>query len=126
MSTKSILIVEDDIGVQDVLVDVIEGETAYQAFVASNGETALNMLQNIVPDMFLVDYRLPGMNGVEFIGHIRGCKRYQHTPVVVMSACQSWSENPRGIRYLAKPFELDVFLEIVEESLNGSSSERRH
>lgn len=126
MCAKSILIVEDDISIRDVLSNVIEGETPYHAFVAQDGETALDMLQNIVPDMFLVDYRLPGMNGVEFIGHIRGCKRYQHTPVVVMSACQSWTENPRDIRYLAKPFELDVFLEIVEESLNGSSSERRH
>lgn len=125
MSTKSILIVEDDIGIRDVLVDVIEGETAYQTFVASNGETALSMLQNIAPDMFLVDYRLPGMNGVQFIGHIRGCKRYQHTPIVVMSACQSWTENPRDIRYLAKPFELDEFLEIIEESLNHHSPERR-
>lgn len=126
MSTKSILIVEDDIGIRDVLVDVIEGETTHQAIVAQDGETALSMLQNIAPDMFLVDYRLPGMNGVEFIGRIRGCKRYQHTPIVIMSACQTWGSNPRGIRYLAKPFELDVFLGIVEESLNHHSSERRH
>jgi DNA-binding response OmpR family regulator len=119
MSTKSILIVEDDISIRDVLSDVIEGETPYHAFVAQDGETALNMLQNIAPDMFLVDYRLPGMNGVQFIDRIRKCKKYQHTPIVIMSACQSWLENLRGTRYLAKPFELDVFLGVVEESLDS-------
>lgn len=125
MCAKSILIVEDDISIRDVLSNVIEGETPYHAFVAQDGETALDMLQNIVPDMFLVDYRLPGMNGVEFIDCIREDRRYQHTPIVVMSACQSWESNPKGIMYLAKPFELDEFLEIVEESLNHHSSERR-
>lgn len=124
MPTKSILIVEDDSSIRDVLVSVIESETIYHAFSAKDGETALIMLQNIAPDMFLVDYWLPGMNGVQFIDQIRECKRYQHTPVVIMSACQAWESNTRGISYLSKPFELDEFLHVVEESLNSSG--RRH
>lgn len=119
MSSKSILIVEDDAAILNVLKDVLEEETSYQPLPAPDAEKALSMLQTIAPDLFLLDYRLPGMNGVELIDRIREIKAHEQTPIVLMSACLSKISKPRDVRYLAKPFELDTFLHLIDECLSG-------
>lgn len=120
MSAKSIFTVEDDLSIREVIKLVISEETEYQVFFAEDAETALDILQSAAPDLFLVDYRLPGMNGVALIDRIRAIKAYEQTPIVLMSACQVWRDGLEDIRYLAKPFELDIFLQVVEECLNGT------
>jgi DNA-binding response OmpR family regulator len=116
MSSKRILIVEDDIAIRDTLKVVIEEEMMYQVLLALDAETALDMLQAVAPDLFLLDYRLPGMNGVQLIWHIRAIKTHKQTPIILMSACLFW-ESVNGVRFLRKPFDLDVFLQVVEECL---------
>ncbi len=117
-TAKSILVVEDDCGVRDILEEILREETTHQVFLAQDGETALDMLQTARPNLFLLDYRLPGINGLELIDRIRKIKEYEQTPVVLMSASLS-RENITGhhLRYLRKPFDLDRLLEMVEEAL---------
>lgn len=117
MLNKSILIVEDDIAIRDTLKAVIEEEAMCQTLFAPDAETALSLLQTITPDLFLLDYRLPRMNGVELIDRIREIKEHEQTPIILMSAGRFWTKKPRDVRYLAKPFDLDDFLHAVEESL---------
>jgi DNA-binding NtrC family response regulator len=115
---KSILIVEDDPGIRETLEDILRDETVHQIFLAQDGKTALNMLQTTTPALFLLDYRLPDINGLELIDRIRRIKEYEHTPVVLMSASLCW-ENISGhhLTYLRKPFDLDRLLQVVEEAL---------
>lgn len=120
MSSKSILIVEDDVAIRETLELVLKEETAYQALLAPDAETALTLLPIAAPDLFLLDYRLPGMNGIGLIDRIREIKAFEHTPIILMSAGHFWTREPRDVRYLAKPFELDQFLRVVEECLNGA------
>jgi CheY-like chemotaxis protein len=117
-TVKSILVIEDDDGIREILGEVLNEETTHQVYLAQDGEAALNMLQTAVPDLLLVDYRLPDTNGLELIGRIRKIKRYEETPMVLMSASLS-QENISGqhLRYLRKPFDLDKLLELVEEVL---------
>ena len=119
MSTKSVLIVEDDIGIRDLLEDILTEEVKCSVSVASDGYAALLLLHKTVPDLFLLDYRLPGeINGAELICRIRAIKVFQETPIILMSACFFW-EYPSvlGVRFLRKPFELDRFLQIVQEEI---------
>ena len=83
---KSILIVEDDAGIRDTLGEVFQEETIHQVLLAEDGETALDILQTARPKLFLLDYKLPGMNGLELFDCIRRIKGYEQTPVVLMSA----------------------------------------
>jgi CheY-like chemotaxis protein len=117
-TAKSILIVEDDSGIRDTLEEILQEETIHQIFLAQDGETALKMLQTAMPDLFLLDYRLPDINGLELLDHIRRIKGYEQTPVVLMSA-SLFRENIAGqhLRYLRKPFDLDRLLQMVEEAL---------
>jgi DNA-binding NtrC family response regulator len=115
---KSILIIEDDPGIRETLEDILRDETVHQIFLAPDGKSGLTMLQTTAPALFLVDYRLPDINGLELIDRIRRIKEYEHTPVVLMSASLCW-ENISGhhLTYLRKPFDLDRLLQVVEEAL---------
>jgi len=114
----SILIVEDDAGIRDTLGEVLQEETTHQVFLAVDGETALAILQTARPNMFLLDYKLPGMNGLELVERIRRIKEYEQTPIVLMSA-NLFKEDVTGynLKYIRKPFDLDRLLQLIEEAL---------
>ena len=118
--TKSILVIEDDDGIRDILGEVLTEETIHRVFLAQDGESCLNMLQDAAPDLILMDYRLPDTNGLELIDRIRRIKGYEQTPMVLMSASLS-RENVVGphLRYLRKPFDLDKLIQMVDEILNA-------
>ncbi len=119
-TAKSILVVEDDCGIRDILEEILREETTHQVFLAQDGETALSMLQAARPNLFLLDYRLPGINGLELIDHIRRIEEYEQTPIVLMSASLSREDiTGHHLRYLRKPFDLDRLLEMVEETLTA-------
>lgn len=115
---KNILIIEDDDGIREILGEILTEETIHQVFLAQDGESGLNILQDATPDLFLVDYRLPDINGLELIDRIRRIKGYEQTPMVLMSASLS-RENVTGphLRYFRKPFDLDKLLEMIDEIL---------
>lgn len=121
---KSILIVEDDAGIRDTLGEVFQEETVHQVLLAEDGETALDILQTARPKLFLLDYKLPGMNGLELFDCIRRIKEYEQTPVVLMSASIFREDLTRyRLKYIRKPFDLDRLLELVEEALSAQDLE---
>jgi len=121
---KSILIVEDDAGIRDTLGDILQEETIHQVFLAEDGEAALNILETAAPKLFLLDYKLPGMNGLEFVDHIRRMKGYEQTPVVLMSASLCGENIIRDhLKYIRKPFDLDKLLQLVEDALMTQEAE---
>src|SRR5206468_10626678 len=85
-AVKTVFIVEDDEAIGTLLVQVIEQETSYQAVLASDGFQALKMLQTVKPDLLLLDYGLPDMNGLEFYDTIHAVKSLKHLPVLIISA----------------------------------------
>jgi len=91
-----ILVVEDD-----PIAAAVLGRVASQAFDCtvvghSDADAALADCEECVPDLVLVDYQMPGMDGVEFIGHLRAKKRYEHVPLVMITA-----DDARDIRIKA-------------------------
>jgi len=78
-----ILIVDDEAGLPDAIRDYLEDETEFAVTLATSGEEGIEMLDQIKPDVCIVDMRLPGMNGNEFIIKIHEklpeCKFIIHT-----------------------------------------------
>ncbi len=62
---KKILLVEDDIHIGEVLMQAISQETPFIAILVQSGDEALNTIKNIKPNLFILDYQLPRMNGIE-------------------------------------------------------------
>jgi CheY-like chemotaxis protein len=117
-AVKTVLIVEDDEAIGALLVQVIEQETSYQAVLASDGFQALKMLRTVKPDLILLDYSLPGMNGLELYDTIHTVKALKHLPVLIVSAETARIQKEakaRQLSQLKKPFEITNLLEAIEQ-----------
>ena len=114
---KTVFIVEDDEAIGDLLVQAIEQETSYHAVLASDGFQALKMLRTMKPDLILLDYSLPGMNGLELYDTIHTVKALKHLPVLIVSAETARIQKEikaRQLPQLQKPFDLANLLQAIE------------
>ena len=114
---KTVFIVEDDEAIGELLVQAIEQETSYQAVLASDGFQALKMLRTVKPDLLILDYGLPDMNGLEFYDTIHAAKALEHLPVLIVSAETARIQKEikaRQLSQLQKPFELANLFQAIE------------
>src|SRR5712664_3031719 len=101
--SSTILIVEDDAAIGEFLQQLIDEETPYTSAVVSNGLHALEIAKQLRPRLFLLDYRLPGMNGVEIFDHLQDMDEARGVPAIMMSATLPTEElQSRGIYQLRK------------------------
>jgi PAS domain S-box-containing protein len=80
-----VLVVEDDSHVRPVLVRVIE-RGGFQVAEAANGVVALELVQRLLPDLVLLDIRMPSVDGYEVLRQLKQHAAYQQIPVVVLTA----------------------------------------
>jgi len=117
IAVKTVFIVEDDEAIGTLLVQVIEQETPYQVVLASDGSQALKMLRTVKPDVLILDYGLPDMNGLEFYDTIQAVKALKHLPVLIVSAETARIQKEikaRQLSQLQKPFELANLFQAIE------------
>ncbi|GAC1622168.1 MAG: hypothetical protein NVS4B7_13750 [Ktedonobacteraceae bacterium] len=112
---KTVLVVEDDIGIGNFLVQAILQETSYQAMLVTDGFEALKAITNIKPSLFILDYQLPRMNGIELYDQLHSTKGLEQIPAIVVSARLPKQEiEKRKIIAMSKPLELDDFLNTID------------
>ncbi len=85
MQVRSILVVEDDDNMRSLLRRLLERE-GYMVYEAVHGFEALERVRERVPDLIVLDLRLPVMNGFEFLHHIQQHPRWHEIPIVVITA----------------------------------------
>ena len=119
-TTKTILLVEDDPYISSFLVEAIAQETPYRVIVASDSNAALKLVRHSEPSLFVLDYGLPGMNGIELYDRLHINPELAAIPAVLITANRSAPQQQIRQRQLItflKPFELDSFLETIETLL---------
>jgi len=120
IAVKSILVVEDDSDIGLFLIQAISQETPHQALLVTDGFQALKAITNLKPDLFILDYWLPSMNGIELYDKIHATNGLEHIPTIMISAQLPKRElQKRAIHSLHKPLELDEFLRLIERLLGG-------
>ncbi|MFZ5646402.1 MAG: response regulator [Bacillota bacterium] len=112
----SLLIVDDQHGVRRLLQEVFV-EEGYRVRTASGGEDALKMISQDVPDLVLLDIKMPGMSGLETLGELR--KTNAGLPVMMMTAYGDLEvvrqAKKLGVKhYIIKPFELSEVRHMVK------------
>ncbi|HEY8794590.1 MAG TPA: MHYT domain-containing protein [Gemmatimonadaceae bacterium] len=80
-----VLIVEDQPDAQEMLLHHLRNEENVETRVADSGITALQVLATFAPDLIMLDVRMPKMNGIVFLKHMRSDPLYAHIPVVVVT-----------------------------------------
>lgn len=117
-TVKTILVVEDDIGIGSFLVQAISQETRHQAMLVPDGFQALNVTKNIKPNLFILDYQLPKMNGIELYDRLHATEGLENVPAILISARLPRVEiAKRKIIGMNKPLELDDLLHAIEKLL---------
>lgn len=115
---KTILVVEDDREIGEVIIEVLLEETSYHPYLVINAHDALHVVKDIKPDLLLLDYQLPSMTGLQLFDEINAIEKLKGIPTIMMSANLPWSElEKRSIIGLEKPFDLDDFVELVKKIL---------
>ena len=83
MSTSNILVVEDDAGLREALVDTLQ-LAGYQCSEADSGESALLLLKNKKVDLVVSDVQMGGMSGLTLLKNIK--RVHANMPVLIMTA----------------------------------------
>ncbi|HEY3451047.1 MAG TPA: response regulator [Myxococcales bacterium] len=112
---RTVLVVDDDADLA-AMVELLLDEGGFQATRAGGGQEALRKVALQMPDVILLDMRMPGMDGWAFAREFRS--RYGHRcSLVVMTAGEDAEKNAREIGaegYLGKPFEFDELIQAVQ------------
>lgn len=111
---KLILLVEDDDTNAFLLIQVIEQEIGYQVVHTVDGKTAWKFLERVTPQLVILDYRLPDMNGLQIYDRMWSSTRLESVPVLLLSALLPTHEmERRKIVSLDKPFDLDDLINTI-------------
>ena len=112
---NSILVVEDDEGIREMIKLALEME-GYTVFTAVNGKQGLDLLPTIPkPSLILLDLMMPVMNGWEFVDAISKDMTLATIPVVVVTAFPNGTNAIRAKSVMKKPVDLHTLLEVVRQ-----------
>jgi len=106
---NKILIVDDE----PFNLDLLEQELTDQGYVierANDGAEALQRVPSFLPDLILLDYMMPKMNGIEVVKQLKQDERYKGIPVILLTAKASQEDKVKGLDagaddYIVKPFD---------------------
>jgi CheY-like chemotaxis protein len=113
MHSKSILVVEDDPSIREVMKDVLE-LSGYRVVTAANGREGYEILKRgEKPGVVFLDLMMPVMDGWEFMANRKTDSELSRIPVVVLTASQYLPQPEGASHYLAKPLELETLLSVA-------------
>jgi DNA-binding NtrC family response regulator len=115
---KTLLIVDDEKLIRWALCETLR--KSYLVYTAVSAEDALNLLGRVAVDAVLTDLKMPGMNGVQFVEHLR--QRFPEVKVFTLSAytCAPIARHlrERGVlECFAKPFDVAALTEALDRHL---------
>lgn len=120
--THKILVVDDVEGNRTVVCRRLEA-TGYDLHAVDSGEKALEFVRTEKPDLILLDYMMPGMNGVEVLNVLRRDWHVEDLPVIMLTARAEAEAVVAALEagaddYIAKPIDFDVLKARIETQLN--------
>ena len=109
--SKTILVVDDTETNIDILMEALSDD--YEMSVALDGETALELVEEELPDIILLDVMMPGMDGYEVCKMLKNSSRTVNIPVIFITALSDESDEARGLAlgavdFITKPFNPDL------------------
>ena len=121
------LVIEDKPEMIQILTDYVLGPQGYVTLTALDGEKGLRMALSEEPDLVILDLRMPKMSGLQVLQTLRELQC--PVPVILITAYGSEEVVVRALRlgandYVAKPFELDEMINVIERVLSESRREK--
>jgi two-component system response regulator (stage 0 sporulation protein F) len=122
---KKLLIVDDQNGIRILLMEVFSSE-GYETYQAANGKLALEIVRSVSPDLVLLDMKIPGMDGLDILKHIK-----QIDPSIKVIMMTAYGEldmikeatDLGAVMHFTKPFDIDELKTAVNNQLRGTNNE---
>ncbi len=118
---KTIVIIDDEFSLADALATTLS-DVGFRVDTAANGLQGLEAMAEQAPDLVLLDYMMPLLDGPGVLARMRADERLAKVPVVVMSALPESTVRLKcsgHVAFLRKPFSFDALLTTVERMLRG-------
>ena len=117
-----ILVVDDTPTNLQLLMKLLTSH-GYTVYPASDGELALEFIESTLPDLILLDIRLPGIDGYEVCRRLKADERTCSIPIIFISALESGRDKVKGFQvgavdYITKPFQPEEVLARVSIHLH--------
>lgn len=131
-NADKILVVDDDLENIDMIVEYFEQlDQKYTCFQAHNGAIACKIIEDIVPDLVLIDWNMPKLNGLETVKILKKNPVTRNIPIIMMTGVMEKSEHLQMafeagvVDYLRKPFELLELRTRINSTLSLAKSYKR-
>ncbi len=120
----SVLIIDDENSIRKSLEGIFSDE-GFKTVLASDGVTALQLLDGFVPSVVLLDIWMPGMDGIELLGRIR--QKYPSVPVIMISghatiATAVKATHMGAVDFIEKPLDMYRTIQAVRKALDCCES----
>ena len=124
-----ILIVDDNQTNLDVLFELLKNY-GFKVLVAQDGESAIEQIQYIHPDLILLDIMMPGIDGFETCQRLKSDPPTQDIPIIFMSALSATVDKVKGFQtgavdYITKPFQHEEVLSRIQTHLTIGSLQKK-
>ncbi|SMF92558.1 two-component system, response regulator, stage 0 sporulation protein F [Paenibacillus uliginis N3/975] len=124
MDKHKVLIVDDQNGIRILLMEVFSSE-GYETYQAANGKIALDIVRKHEPDLVLLDMKIPGMDGLEILKHIK-----QMNPDIKVIMMTAYGEldmikeatDLGALMHFTKPFDIDEMRLAVNMQLKNKTN----
>jgi len=118
---STVLVVEDSVTQREMIEDLLKG-SGLTVKTAGDGVEALEQMQNVCPDIVVMDIVMPRMNGYELCRRIKTDPKTERVPVVMCSSKgeefdRYWGMKQGADAYIAKPFQPQELVGTVKQLL---------
>ncbi len=119
---RKILVVDDDPEIVELFVDVLERDGRFEVKTAGSGYDAGMMTQQFQPDLIILDYMLPDVNGNVVCQTIRRNPAFEHVRIIIVSGVVNQEEINDLLKsgaddFVKKPFNIEKLIERIGELL---------
>ncbi len=116
---KKMLVVDDETEICDFLKSFFE-ERDFEVRTANSGESALDEIEKVKPQVILLDVHMPGMDGMNALRQIKA--KFPHIKVIMVTALETREKIEEAIRlgadnYITKPLSLEYLEKDVQEKI---------
>ena len=127
-SDNCLLIVEDNEDFRKFLVSCLKDK--YRVLEASNGQEALEVLEQQTVNLIISDVMMPVMDGMELCRRVKHDIRYSHIPIILLTARTAEEHVLNGLKegaddYITKPFNLEILLLRIQKQLAWTQENHR-